>query len=289
MPTRRLFLASAAAAASAAPGLRVTPVNGGKLAVTHGGVTLLEYRYSAARPKPYIHPLCLADGTPVSLDGPPDHVHHRGLMAAWSEVNGFDFWGEVNPAPHGSIVHRKFERTAGGATAEIVALNDWVAGGNVLLTERRTIRIPLPDSSGVFLDWTTELKAGETPVRLAAGSHVYNGLGIRFAASMDEGAVLNSRGTDTIEGANGEQAEWCAYSGAGMSVAFFDHPSNPRHPNAFFIMNRAFGYMSAAPTFRAPFELAPGALIRFRWGVLTFRGAPGLPALSRRFQFWSRS
>jgi hypothetical protein len=106
---------------------------------------------------------------------------------------------------------------------------------------------------------------------------------------MDGGAVLNSRGTHTIEAANGEPAEWCAYSSAGMGVAFFDHPSNPRHPNAFFVMNRAFGYMSAAPTFRAPFELAPGGGIGFRWGVLTFRGAPDASALTRRFQSWSKS
>jgi hypothetical protein len=26
----------------------------------------------------------LDDGTPVTLDGPEDHVHHRGLMVAWS-------------------------------------------------------------------------------------------------------------------------------------------------------------------------------------------------------------
>jgi hypothetical protein len=290
MPTRRMFLASAAAAAAApASALRVTDTKGEKLTVAHGGITLLEYRYSAARPKPYVHPLCLADGTAVSLDGPHDHVHHRGLMFAWSEVNGIDFWGEVNPAPHGSIVHRKFERAAGGAMAEIVAVNDWVADGKTLLAERRTIRIPRPNSAGVFLDWTTELKAAATPVRLAAGSHVYNGLGIRVVPSMDGGAVLNSRGTHTIEAANGEPAEWCAYSGAGMGVAFFDHPSNPRHPNAFFVMNRAFGYMSAAPTFRAPFELAPGGGIGFRWGVLTFRGAPDASALTRRFQSWSKS
>lgn len=292
MPTRRMFLVGAAAAAAAAPvsSLRVTDTKGEKLTVTHGGITLLEYRYSAARPKPYVHPLCLADGTEVSLDGQHDHVHHRGLMVAWSEVNGIDFWGEVNPAPHGSIVHRKFERIShGAAAAEIIAVNDWVADGKVLMTERRTIRVPRPDSGGVFLDWSTELKAAATPVRLAAGSHVYNGLGIRVVPLMDGGAVLNSRGTNTIETANGEQAEWCVYSGAGMGVAFFDHPSNPRHPNAFFVMNRAFGYMSAAPTFRAPFELAPGEGIRFRWGVLTFRGAPDASVLTRRFQSWSKS
>lgn len=289
MPTRRMFLASAAAAAAPSSDLRVKDTKGEKLTVSRGGSTLLEYSYSASKPKPYIHPLCLTGGTPVTLDGPHDHVHHRGLMVAWSEVNGIDFWGEVNPAPHGSIVHRKFERIADGSAVEIVALNDWVADGKLLLTERRTIRIPRPGADGTFLEWITELKAAGAPVRLAAGSHVYNGLGVRVVPSMDGGEVLNSRGTRTIEAANGEPAEWCAYSGGGMSVAFFDHPSNQRHPNAFFVMNKAFGYMSAAPTFRAPFELAPDGRVGFRWGVLAFRGAPDKAVLDSRFQAWSKS
>jgi putative ABC transport system permease protein len=48
-----------------------------------------------------------------------DHVHHRGLMVAWSAVNGYDFWGEVNPAPHGQIVHQRFLRCEGGDAAVI--------------------------------------------------------------------------------------------------------------------------------------------------------------------------
>ncbi len=96
VPSRREFF-FAAGAAIAAEGVRVVDTNGEKVAVSYGGTTLLEYRYSAERPKSYIHPLCLANGQPLTLDGPKDHVHHRGLMVAWSEVNGIDFWGETNP------------------------------------------------------------------------------------------------------------------------------------------------------------------------------------------------
>src|SRR5215831_6405639 len=107
MTTRREFLAAAAWAAAGAQ-VRVADTKGEKVAVTCGGATLLEYRYSQDRPKPYIHPLCLPDGKPLTLDAPKDHVHHRGLMVAWSAVNGIDFWGETNPARHGRIVHQRF-------------------------------------------------------------------------------------------------------------------------------------------------------------------------------------
>lgn len=286
MPTRRELLC-AAAFAPLGPRLRLADTKGEKVSLRYGATTLLEYRYSAARPKSYIHPLCTPNGQPVTLDAPRDHVHHRGLMAAWSEVNGIDFWGEVNPARHGQIVHQRFERLHEGPPAEIVSLNHWIAEGKLLLIERRTVRVP-PPTGGTWLEWITELKAPNEPVSLAAGQHVYNGLGIRVIPEMDGGHVLNSNGSDTIEKANGEAAKWCAYAGAGFGVAFFDHPANPRHPNAFFVMNKAFGYMSAAPTFREPFQLARGQSIRFRWGVLAFSGEPTSEALDRRFQSWSK-
>lgn len=291
MQSRRLFLGAAAVAMkqARAGAVEVRDIRGEKVTVTSGGATLFEYRYTSARPKSYIHPLCLADGVPVTLDGPDDHVHHRGLMVAWSEVNGVDFWGEVNPARHGSIVHQRFERLRDGAAAEIVAVNRWIAEGKLLLIERRTIRAPAPDSGSVWLDWSTELTAPNERVTLAAGEHVYNGLGIRFTRPMDGGDVLNSNGTHTIETANGETAKWCAYTGAGMGVAFFDHPGNPRHPNAFFIMNKAFGYMSAAPTFREPFHLPVSGSMRFRWSVLAFRGASDASSFDRRFERWRKS
>lgn len=285
MTSRREFLLAAGCALAAD--------EGGKLTVADGGHTLFEYRYGPDRPKTYVHPLCLPDGRSLTIDGPPDHVHHRGLMVAWSQVNGFDFWGEDNPAPHGKIVHERFERAGTRVPAEIVAVNHWIAGGKVLLVETRTLRAPRPTAEGTWLDWITELKAAE-PVKLAAGEHVYDGLGIRFLRSMDGGGVLNANGTSAVEKANGEGARWCAYYGGiegpprVAGVAIFDHPANPRHPNAFFVMNQAFGYLSAAPTFRAPFDLAAGQSIRFHWGVLAFPGEPRSEALDRRFHSWTK-
>lgn len=288
MSTRRAFLfAAGAAAAAEGPRLTLSDTPGEKVTVLYDSALLLEHRYAAARPKTYIHPLCLPGGEPLTIDSPHDHVHHRGLMVAWSEINGIDFWGETNPGRHGQIVHERFEKLGRKPPVEIVERNRWVAEGKLLLVERRSIRIPVPVDGGTWLDWTTELEAVNGAVRLAAGEHVYDGLGVRVVPSMDGGGVLNSNGTDTIAKANGEKARWCAYQGAGKTIAFFDHPSNPRHPNPFFVMNNKFGYLSAAPTFYAPFELAARQKIRFRWGVLAFAGEPDPQALNERFRTWT--
>ncbi len=283
-------------AAGRAPGAeapRIERPEEGRLAFHAGERTLFEYRYSAARPKTYVHPFCAPDGTPLTQDGPADHVHHRGLMLAWSEVNGYDFWGEVNPAPHGRIEHVSFEKISTQAPAAVTDRLRWTAGGETLLVERRTIRALEGYHEAVALEWVSELAAAEKPVVIAAGKHVYNGLGIRFAASMDGGGVLNSEGTAAIEEANGEPARWCAYHGAlsggrRAAVAIFDHPSNPRHPSPFFVMNQPFGYLSAAPTFRGPFpRLEPGRSIRLRYAVMGLLGEPQADRIEELYKRWS--
>lgn len=255
--------------------------------MSYRGVRLLEYRYGRDKPKSYIHPLCLADGRPITLDSPADHVHHRGLMAAWSEVNGIDFWGEVNPGRHGQIEHQRFERLGGGREAETVAINHWVAeeaaaGGAADGAGSAAAE------GGRVAGLDDGVEGGFGGGEAGGGEHVYNGLGVRVIPAMDGGGVLNANGTRRIEQANGEAARWCAYHGAGAGVGMFDHPGNPRHPNAFFVMNKAFGYLSATPTYREAFELAGGQSIRFRWGVLAFSGAPEAGVLGARFEAWEK-
>lgn len=286
--TRRnlLFLAPAALQASG-KSLRLVHTQGEKAAAFYGDKPLLDYRYDPSRPKSYVHPLYLPNGQPVCVDGPPDHVHLRGLMVAWSHVNGIDFWGEVNPARHGAIVHQKFERLTEKTPLEIVATQHWIAEGKLLLIERRTLRIPVPTADGIMLEWITEFTPHQEPVSVGTDKHVYNGLGLRFLPSMVLGDTLNSKGTSEISKANGEPALWCSYfgkleSGEMAGVAIFDHPGNPRHPSPFFVMNKPYGYLSAAPSFnKEPFPLKPGDRLRFHWGVLSFMGEPKPEVLNR--------
>lgn len=224
--------------------------------------------------KPYVHPLYFPDGREATLDGPKDHIHHRGLMLGWNNVNGFDFWGETNPAPHGRIEQVRMEKG--------IALNHWVAGGKVLLEEWRKVAAEARPE-GTWLTWSSELRAAGDPVTLSGEGHPYDGLGIRFIHEMDKGRCLNSRGTTEIEKANGEPAGWCTYFHPSIGgVAIFDHRSNPRHPSPFFVMNQ-FGYLSAAPTFREPLRVERGRPLHFRWGVLAYLGAPDAKTLDRVF------
>lgn len=303
-PTRRQAFAAAAALAgrhSPAPAqdsFRLAQVPGESLAVLWGGRQLFHYQFSPARPKTYVHPLFLPNGVPLTLDGAGDHVHHRGLMLAWSDVNGFDFWGERNPGQKGRMAHRKFERVSPGPPAEVVALIDWAGGGKTILEERRTLRAPVPTADGVIVEWQSELRAPSDDVVLDASRAVYAGLGIRFVYSMSGEAVsvLNSNGTAEVKKAFGEPARWCAMHGPCAvgtrgGTAILDHPSNPRHPTPFAVYNPAhMGYFSAAPTFKEHKLVVPaGKAIRFRYLVLAFPGKPDPAGIDRLFKTWSET
>lgn len=288
MIARRTFLLAGTLSPLARSAVRTDHVKGEKISFHDGSRLLFEYRYSSGAPKTYVHPFCAPDGN-ITLDSPADHVHHRGIMLAWSDVNGYDFWGEQNPGKHGQIVLRKFEALR---TDRLVSIEDWVADGQTMLTERRTIVAPSVTKDATWLDWTSELRAVSGPVVLSAAEHVYNGLGIRFKHELDGGSVLNSKGTTGIEKTNGDDADWCAYSATVASgvagAVIFNHPSNPRRPIPYFVMNKPFGYISAAPTFREPFRIEKGGSLRLRFGVAAFNGEPAVERMNRMFQQWAR-
>jgi hypothetical protein len=297
--TRRGFLGATAgltlakaADSGATPRISLTNTAGEKISFRAGDRLLFEYRYTSTRPKTYVHPLCAPDGSPLTLDGPEDHIHHRGVLLGWSDVNGYEFFGEDNPGlPKGRIVHQRFEQITGGPVPLVTAVNHWVGGNEVILTERRTITALPPVDGTVRMQWDSELKAAKPDTVLRAGKAVYNGLGIRLIRSMDGGRVLNSSGADTVAEVNGESASWAAYTGALPSgetagVAIFDHPSNPRHPTPFFVMNR-FGYISAAPTFREALPLDTATALKLRFAVVTFMGETRRDNLEKSFRLWS--
>lgn len=288
MRRRGFLLAASAAAVSCGrgPELTVADTPGVETRFLLGSRPLFTYRYSSERPKTYVHPIYAPDGTAVTQDGPKDHIHHRGLMLAWSGVDGIDLWGEDNPARHGRIAQVRFEQPA---ERGVRALLHWNAEGRLLLSELRTIAAPEQTEDATLLDWESVLTAPED-VRVGTDGHVYDGLGVRVAESMDLGEVLNSNGTATIEKANGEPANWCAYTGnipsGKAGIAIFDHRENPRHPTPFFVMNDKFGYLSAAPSFREDFFLKKGGSLRFRWRVAVWNGTRDLAELNRMYTAW---
>ncbi|MFF9915465.1 PmoA family protein [Streptomyces sp. NPDC013457] len=183
-------------------------------------------------PRPYLHPVSTLGGVTVTERLPADHPHHLGAGVAVPDVAGFNFWGgrtfvrDRGPTVldnHGVQRHQGFERRDGGG---FVAELSWVAGGRVLLHERRTVSaVPLDDTAWALdLSFSLTNASGE---ELSFGSPATNGrpgaaYGGFFWRAPREGAAPDVFGADA-EGeraVHGARADWVALAGRDWTLVF---------------------------------------------------------------------
>jgi hypothetical protein len=283
--------------------------------VTVDGQPFTPYVWPERLMKPVLFPIRSSRGTLVTrgfpLDPRPgervDHPHHVGLWFNYGDVNGVDFWNnsEALPAEQqaamGRILHRRVVAARGGAgEGELVVECDWrMPDGSVALSERtRFVFHATADSRSI--ERTSELRAGERPVRFADNKEGV--LGLRVARALEEPSqkpelltdaagrpttlpVLDNKGVNGVytssEGITGA-AVW-GTRGRFMALAgrvadedvvllMLDHPKNPGYPT--FWHARGYGLFAANPLGQAAlsggkqtlnFTLAPGASASFRY------------------------
>lgn len=278
---------------------------GCELLVHHEGNLMAAYRFGPDVPKPYFHPVLLGTGnqSPLTLASPHDHVHHRGLWFAWKFLNGENFW-EERPGCHGATMRRLEVEQDTRREVRWTADLDWqLQHGDVLLSERRTLRVGRPSGDGDAwrypIDFDSIFTAAQAPVHLslltvqeqAWGG--YAGLGYRPARGMDvQAQVLTSNGPASTAD-KGVPARWADYSGGldGSTqyggIAIFDHPENPRHPPPFFVLSPPpFGFLNPSFLFREGMTLSTGESLRLRYRVLVHAGRGQQDDLTQEFSRW---
>jgi len=269
--------------------------------VSQAGRVLLRYRYAGVPKKPYVCELTAPGGENVLRDAPADHLHHHGLMFAWS-VDGVDFWSEN--ASCGAQAHQQWKlRIEGSGGSEKAILRQqlvWQSPqGNRLLRERRTLTVPAAvDTQPRILTWQADFTGGPDAANtLTFYGAKYNGLGMRFVQSMDaDGLHFNAAGGVKVAGTNGKRAPWSAYTarvaaGRKVTVAMFDAPANPRHPTEWFTMGETppFAYLAGTLGVGSePLKLELGKTISVRFGVAVFDGAVDADLVRAAYLRWLR-
>jgi hypothetical protein len=260
---------------------------------------IVEYCKIESPNKPYVRKLFTPAGVQVLRDSPSDHKHHHALMFA-VKADGVDFWGEQPDAGIEKFRARESLRTrvySGGGWGEFTSLLDWVDPhtNTPLLAETRRIRaFASPDLKATLLSWHTTLEPAKGKDAVALGGDHYFGLGMRFVTSMDEtGEFLNSENKEgeTVRGSEKlTPARWCAYrstaEGKPVTVAMFDSPENPRHPNKFFTM-RPFAYLAATLNlWKEPMTLKAGEPLKLSYGVAAWDGHVDAEVIEKTYQQW---
>ena len=271
-------------------------------AIVYAGRTVLKYRMAASPMKPYVRELFTPGGVQVLRDLVPDHKHHHGLMFAVG-VDGVDFWGETAGA--GSEKPRDYHsggpaRTFLGAVRMgFTQILDWTdAHGKQLLVERREVTVAMPETPApvTLVLWKSELSPAAGVAGVKLDGHHYYGLGMRFLKSMDNGGRFFNSSKQLGEIVRGSErlvaAKWCAYTasaeGKPVTVAIFDHPSNPRHPNKLFTMTPPFAYLSATLNlWKEPLVLKAGEQLNLSYAVAVWDGETSAQQIESLYEKWS--
>jgi hypothetical protein len=280
------------AVAPAESGIKITEA-GDKLRVEIGSKLFTEYNFKDV-PRPYFYPVigptgvCITRHWPME-EGPDeehDHPHHRSLWFTHGDVNGHDFWSEVEKA--GKIVHDKFVSVTSGPEVGVIKSQDkWVSNdGEIICTDTRTHKF-YNRADGQIMDFEVTIHASHGEVTM--GDTKEGSMAIRLAPTMrvegkvGKGHIVNSEGHRDGQ-AWGKRAAWCDYygplDGEVVGVAIFDHPANLKHPTWWHV--RAYGLFAANPFGVHYFEgkpkgtgditIAAGESLTFRYRLYFHKG-----------------
>ncbi len=315
----RLLIALLLLAASASPQVTVTQ-HPGEVAVAIDGRPATTFFYGPDVTKPYLFPLRTADGAVVTRGWPMnpragerhDHIHHRGVWFAHSNVNGIDFWNS-DPSYHkpkmGHIVASHVVASGGKSEGTIQAQLAWNdPSGKTLLDESRTMTFRPGNPRVIDFDFTLTARQ---PVTF--GDDKDGVFGIRLAPELEEalkdapagavrsGAMTDANGCRQEAGCWGKRSNWIDVSGQidgkTEGVAIFDDPANPRHPTYWHA--RGYGLLAANifgvkaferdPAQDGSLSLPPGGTLHFRYRVVLHSGAASEAEINRLYDNYAHA
>ncbi|MDT0437732.1 MULTISPECIES: PmoA family protein [Streptomyces] len=220
-------------------------------------------------PRPCLHPVTTLAGTTVTEFGPADHLHHLGVGVAVPDVEGHNFWGgrtyvrDRGPTEldnHGTQRHTAFQlRDPDGFVEEL----RWIAGGQELLRERRTVAATQLAPTAWALDFTFSL-TNVTPAPLGFGSPAtngrpgaaYGGFFWRAPKEADAPRVFTAEG-EGESAVHGERADWIALTGAGWTLVLAGATADTRR-DPWFVRTAEYPGVGSSLAHRERVPLAPG-------------------------------
>lgn len=272
------------------------------LALLNHGKTVWQAVFDPAQPKAYVHPLATLDGAELTARSPADHPWHRGLWWAWKYINHTNYWEEdkkTGLCAGRTVITRARPVVSPDFSARVeLDLAYHVPGQPPVMTEHRVLQFSAPAADGSYsLDWSAAFKVLQpvvlerTPPTKTSGG--YAGLSLRFPkAFVPTWKFLTSDGKTVAAEANGDKLRWVDFSGpapdgAPAGIAIFDHPSNPRYPNNWYL-NQSHPFFSPAIVYAAPMECKAGEEIKLRYRILVHPGAGAAASLDAAFQEFSK-
>lgn len=283
-----------------------------RIRVRVGSRPLLSYRLEAELPRPeldtlyrragYLHPVRSPAGRTVTGDFPPDHAHHHGIWAAWTNTRfrgrSPDFWntqdgtGTVRVASVDSVWSGPVE---GGLRSRHRYVDRSAEKSVTVLRETWTVRAlgvtgPAEAPRRVFDVLLRQENVTDDPLVLP--EYHYGGFAVRGHLSWDDTSrveFLTSAGRDRADG-NETNARWVhvggTVSGDSVGLAVLSHPSNFRAPQPVRI-HPTMPYFCFAPSQEGAWRIGPGETYEARYRVVTYDGPPDVDRLNEHWSAWA--
>jgi hypothetical protein len=244
----------------------------------------------------YIHPLRTLNGTLVTDELPPDHLHQNGVFSAWTstEFDGrkVDFWNLKANTGRVDVLHldHAWEGSVDAGFVAQLQFTDLTTGEAIpVLIETWTVRAYTPDArdDGIwFFDLSLDqVNAGNGPLELL--EYRYGGFAVRGHRDWlgEENAhFLTADGVRDRVQANTTRSRWCAISGAVgneiAGLAILDHPSNFRFPQPVRVHPK-MPYFCYAPPQLGSFTIAADQPYRATYRIVVFDGEPAPKVIDR--------
>ncbi len=240
------------------------------VALKNGDKIIWQHVHNKSEGKPYFHPLSTLNGTVLTSLRPRDHVWHRSLWFSWKYINKVNYWEEYkkNTSKGETEIIGLKVKTNSDFSAEIVLnLTYHLPGGEVLLSEKRHMKVSRPDSRGNYhIDWASiftaakDIELERTPIQgQPRGKNYggYAGLSIRAAEGLRNWNYFNDTGVQNA--LHGKKSNWIRLMGKSQaskqaSIGMFEHPSSKGAPNKWYV-NKGMPYFSPAIIFDKGFQL----------------------------------
>jgi hypothetical protein len=287
-----LLLTAASLGVALAPHVRVLPHPvAPRVDVVIGDQPFTSYLYLTGMARPAL--IGLRTPTGVIVDGAEETAEEddpAGFWFAHGNVNGIDFTSTATPrlANLPRIVHRRVVEAVSSDTVGRLAVQSAWTGAD------RSV-VLLEDTYFTFAG-TDERRTIERVTRLAAingavqlGSTRRGLAGLRFASRVVEREAVagGAKGETVPSPCAGTRGRWLAVpavrDGQRITVAIFDHPDNPGHPNELRCSVRGLELVPSAET-----SIPAGGSVTFRHRLILAAGAPDAAALEIAFASWDR-
>lgn len=267
--------------------------DGNSVTLLNNDKIVWQHHFDKSEGKPYFHPLSTINGSVLSGLRPEDHPWHRAVWFSWKYINGLNYWeedretGKSEGITELKSVKSKLDKQFG---AEFnLELTYHPPSGADLLNEERTVRMSAPEADGsYFMDWESTFTALADEVVLDRTSLPdepegkswggYAGFSARLNNQLWDVKTINDSGES--ENIHGKSSRWLTYEGKNLksepvAITIFDHPSNPNHPNKWFISNdpaTPFYYFSPALIFDQKLVLKKGEKLHLKYRLLVTSG-----------------